>query len=99
MTTANPKRIGMFQVQIIGDPQVIQKKDGTSFTKYKVSGMDMDKGVEETFEVGSEKIHRLELGEVYDIECNPPSGNYPAQYLRKASGMERDCPRGSKDCG
>tara|TARA_R110000751_G_scaffold16130_1_gene51458 strand:- start:2281 stop:2934 length:654 start_codon:yes stop_codon:yes gene_type:complete len=82
MTTANPKRIGLFQVQIIGEPQVIQKKDGTSFTKYKVSGMDMDKGVEETFEVGSEQIHRLELGEVYDIECNPPSGNYPPTVRR-----------------
>jgi hypothetical protein len=82
MTTANPKRIGMFQVQIIGEPQVIQKKDGTSFTKYKVSGMDMTQGVEETFEVGSEQIHRLELGEVYDIECNPPQGTFPPTVRR-----------------
>ena len=82
MTTANIKRIGLFQVQIIGEPQVIQKKDGTSFTKYKVSGMDLTEGVEETFEVGSEQIHKLALGEVYDIECNPPSGNFPPTVRR-----------------
>lgn len=82
MTTANIKRIGLFQVQIIGEPQVIQKKDGTSFTKYKVSGMDLTEGVEETFEVGSEQIHKLALGEVYDVECNPPSGNFPPTVRR-----------------